>query len=198
MGKYIYKNTTRLTDKKDNLAFWEREGAFSRVPYSMERSFWALIEKGDVESISCLVEVGNIFNAGSLGNLSSNDLRQAQYTAVSFATIATRIAVGAGIPMVNAYSASDEIILKIDEMSDPDEIYKELTHAMLYVTERIAAYKKGQTHMVNTCIAYISGHLHEKLTLAHLAEYCGVSQGHLSRRFHEETGLTLKVYINVY
>lgn len=186
---------SRVTEEKSNLAFLEREGAFSRTPYQMERGFMALLEKGDTESISPLIDSGLLFANNAVGNLSANDVRQAQYTAVTFMTLATRVAIEAGMPELEAFSMSDEFILKIDVMSDADEIIFELSRMVLYLTKRIADCRKGKTRAVNRCISYISAHLHERLSLSELARYCGVSEGNLSRRFHSETGTTLKSYI---
>lgn len=185
----------RVTKEKSNLAFLEREGEFKRNPYEMERGFMSLLERGDVESVSCLIESGLFFEGGAVGNLSTNDVRQAQYTAVTFMTLATRVAIEAGLPEVEAYSMSDEFILKIDSLNDADEINYELSKMVLYLTKRISECKKGKTRAVNRCISYISGHLHESLGLHELAKFCGVSSGNLSRRFHSEMGITLSAYI---
>jgi signal transduction histidine kinase/DNA-binding LacI/PurR family transcriptional regulator/AraC-like DNA-binding protein len=56
---------------------------------------------------------------------------------------------------------------------------------------------EGQ-RVVRQVMAYIHEHYAEPLTRAKLARQVGLSERHLNRCFHEETGLPLKTYINRY
>lgn len=190
----MLRTLKRVTDAQENILFVQREEAVERAPYENELSFLSLIRKGDLEGISAFVR--RIYTEDVLvGNMSADDLRQMQYLAVALITLATRAAIEEGVAQAEAYSLSDEYILRVDRLNNAYAIAEALEGISLSFAKRISACKKKYSRMTNRCISYISSHLHSPLRLEELAGVCGVSPCYLSRRFHAETGQTLKAYI---
>lgn len=190
------KRICRVTDQERDLLFVQREEQFHRMPFSMEEEFFSLILRGDEAGVAAFSQT---FPGGAVpvGNLSCSDLRQAQYQAVAFATLMTRAAIHAGAFEADAYSMSDEFILRIDRMADAAEVEREIIRMggvfahMVAEADSYARYSR----VVRGCMEYVHAHLHERLTNAALAEECGVSAQYLARKFREERGCTVGEWI---
>lgn len=196
--KYVQNPAThRLTDSRDDVLFIQREEQLERTPYDAEKLFCSLLRSGDA---NILQDVGRFLKVGHgsgapVGNLSSDNTRQAQYLFVAFLTIATRVAIESGLPEAEAYAFSDGAIFEMDRLRDAESVYQALGAAIDQIVRRIAAMKTRYSRVVNSAVSYISAHLHEPLTLPEIARGCAVSPSYLSRRFHAETGTTLNAYV---
>lgn len=185
----------RVTDAERDILIAQREEAFERTPYALERAFLSVIRRGDLEELAGLANDLAANGMPPAGNLSRSDLRQAQYLGVSLITLATRASVEEGVPQPEAYSLSDECILRIDRLREADAVLREMLVIMERFTARVAAYKRRYSRLIKRAMDYISSHLHGDVSLAAVARHCGASPSYLSRQFHMETGTALHAYI---
>lgn len=186
----IVPKTTRGT------VFEQREGAVCHTPYQLESEFYSCIERGEVPLLEDKMQ--QYFQNGFvIGRLSDNDLRQMQYWAVSSITLAVRAAIRGGLDELYAYNFSDRCIQCVDAMQSTEQIVDLLAQKAVELTALVAKVhgRLQYSPHVRRCIAYIERHLHEKLTVAVLAENNGITADYLSAIFKRETGESLSTYI---
>lgn len=172
----------------------QRESGMFHTRYKAEIRLFSHIQYGSVEGLLREIqELGDVF----VGMMSTRELRQAQYAAVSAVTLATRYAIQGGLSEEKAYRFSDETIRAVDEAKAAEEILSVCGQKILLLTEMVAQEKQKlrQPPHIRACMRYIQEHLHEKITASDAAKACGLSADYLSRLFKEETGLTLAKYI---
>ncbi|MEZ3496752.1 MAG: AraC family transcriptional regulator [Lachnospiraceae bacterium] len=176
--------------------FEQREGAVCHTPYQLESEFYSCIERGEVTLLEDKMQ--QYFQDGFvIGRLSNNDLRQMQYWAVSSITLAVRAAIRGGLDELYAYNLSDYYIQYVDALQSTAQIVDLLTQKAVELTELVAKVhgRLQYSPHVRRCIGYIERHLHEKLTVAALAENGGITADYLSAIFKRETGEVLSTYI---
>lgn len=179
-----------------NRLFDEREEGKIHTPYEIENAFYSTIKRGNVKEMKAMLKTLMESNL-ILGKLSKNSFRQIQYWAVCCITIATRYAISGGLDETTAFNFSDDCIMKIDTLSNEDEIFnllirksEELT-LMVKDSKISLAYPKA----VRKCLSYINTNLHTDLTLHTLSAHCGVSKDYLSLIFKKSLGMTIPQYI---
>lgn len=178
------------------IGFAQREGELSHTPYQLEIEFYSCIERGEVALLEDKMQ--QYFQNGFvIGRLSDNDLRQMQYWAVSGITLAVRAAIRGGLDELYAYNLSDRYIQQMDVLQSAEQIVSLLTQKAVELTALVAKARGRLQYSphVRHCIAYIERHLHEKLTVAVLAERDGITADYLSAIFKKETGEPLGAYI---
>ena len=129
--------------------------------------------------------------------MSDDELKQQKYMAVSFITLATRYAIQGGMNENNAYSFSDNFILKIDKAKNKAAVNSLIVDAAIELTNKVNLCQKKFNYSphIRKCVAYINKNLNEKLTVNSVAKYCNLSSDYLSRIFKEEMGVNLSAYI---
>ena len=134
---------------------------------------------------------------GIYGNLSKKDtLRSHKNLVITAITLATRAAIEGGLYPEIAYNLSDAYIQQIEELNKINSVNGLLEDILVDFTERVA--KANRSHYTKTillCQEYIFNHLYEDLTLESLAEQFHISPSYLSNKFKDETGETLKYFI---
>ncbi len=176
--------------------FEQREGEVCHTPYQLETEFYSCVERGEVTLLEDKMQ--QYFQNGFvIGRLSDNDLRQMQYWAVSSITLAVRAAIRGGLDELYAYNLSDRYIQSVDTLQNTAQIAEFLTQKAVELTALVAKVhgRLRYSPHVRRCIAYIERHLHEKLTVAALAEVDGITADYLSAIFKRETGESLSGYI---
>ena len=86
---------------------------------------------------------------------------------------------------------------RILTIADPGDVRRLHTDMMTFFTWAMADMQKTETHSkaVNECLDYIHYHLHEKITVAILAQHVHLNPTYLSELFARETGTSLSQYI---
>lgn len=186
----------KTTEARDNLLFEERETLVRHTPYEIEKLGLACIRGGDTEQLEKLMERLSSQTVVA-GNMSPDPLRQAKYVACCTLCMSTRAAIDGGVSEPVALCFSDETILGIDEMTDPDEVYLAIAQAVYRLTGMVRdnSLSAGRSAPVRASINYIQEHLHGTITLDQLAQEAGISRSHLCRLFRAETGESTSEYV---
>ena len=176
--------------------FLQRESGRTHTPYETEQLFYSCIRAGDVERVGVLMQT-LLRQTVVAGKLSNDPLRQMQYWAVCCITLATRCAIQGGLDETTAFNRSDESILQIDKMRDPQEILRFLQSLCLQITTMVRDSRIGRDtpQAVRKCLHRIQTDLHGRLTAATLAETCALSPDYLCALFKKHVGVPLSVYI---
>ena len=194
--KGLFKHYNLVPGDGDDYLFEQRETLVTHSRFQDEIAWMSMILAGDAEGMK------NHLNSRSadeinIGKLSNDPLMQSKYCAVAFMSIGCRIAMMGGAIESDAYNYSDAFIRSVDNMKTDEEVYNSLIEATFTLVEMVKAAKARTEYplIVRECINYISDHLHYKLTLSELADFCKVSPSYLSAVFKKATGQNLSKYI---
>lgn len=128
--------------------------------------------------------------------LSPDALRSVQYQFVISIAEVVRCCIAEGMEEETAYSLRSIYIRSADACVTAEAVHTLHHAALLDFAARMQQYSERNLYsqLVSQCMDYIYHNLHSKLTLAVLSAELGVSESHLSRTFHKETGVTLSAY----
>ena len=179
----------------DQSLFEHREEAEFHVPTDFESAICSAIEAGDRSQLE-----RSLFTPvqGRVGRMSANELRQQKYSFICMATLASRSAIRGGLPAETAFSLSDLYCQRADLLTEISLI-QNLTFTMLMdFCGKVRELRKRRdvTPVIESCLNYISVHLHEPLGLEQLSRHCGLCTRSLSLRFRAELGMGLPEYIH--
>ena len=116
---------------------------------------------------------------------------------MDYAAMLTRYCIDGGLEPEQAYRLSDFYILKMDTCTTVRQI-ADLHHEMAKdFTGKMVLQKKSSilSKPVVQCVDYIYSHIKERITVAVLAEYTGLSESYLSRIFKQNLGISISDYI---
>lgn len=176
--------------------FLNRENIFLRAAFVPEQEFYSAIKSGNVRRVKKLCEEP-LYKKTGLGLLSKNPVRNMKYHFVITAAMVARSCIEGGMEYSHAYTISDMYILRVDTISDVEEI--SMLHKKMcleYAAQMKDILKKTPcSKYVSSCLNYIYENLHEKIRVADLAKISGLSESYISRLFHKETGFKIQEYI---
>ena len=139
------------------------------------------------------------FSAGHAGKLASTYIRQTKNIFITTATLASRAAIAGGMPQEDALTLSDHYIQHAESHNDPERILNLQYNMILDYASSVNAITKGKSfnRLIRKTIDYVHAHLtDDDITVASIARELQISRSHLSSKFNEDTGVSLKDYIN--
>lgn len=161
--------------------------------YREERYVMDCVREGNtkhvLERMDALVE--------SAGMLSAKRLNHQRNLAIVSVTVVTREAIAGGVSPAEAYRLSDVYLNRIDRCSGMDQMVEYMRRSALDFTKLVAETKerRASSNYTEQCRDYIHQNYHHKIYLEDAARVIGISQGHLSRVFHHDTGMSVQEYI---
>ena len=180
-----------------NTEFEENETESKHRPPSVEYSFYTAVKTGDMETVVANCKEDAFIHLEGTGVLSRNALTNIKYHFVVTAAMLTRYCIDGGLEPEQAYRLSDFYILKMDTCTTVRQI-ADLHHEMAKdFTGKMVLQKKSSilSKPVVQCVDYIYSHIKERITVAVLAEYTGLSESYLSRVFKQNLGISISDYI---
>ena len=160
-----------------------------------ERALLNMIREGDLNYKSALNHANAISSGIRAG--SKNPLLNAIVSCTGFTTLCAREAIHAGISPEIAYSVGDSYIQSMLDAKNISELTS-INHAMYedYIM-RVHRHRTNPkvSHQIQACRDYIELHADQDITLASLAQRVGYSEYHLSRKFKQEMGISIRTYI---
>lgn len=179
----------------DQSLFQQREELEFHVPMDIETAICSAVESGDRAMLE-----RSLFatHRGRVGRMSMNELRQAKYSFVCMAVLASRAAIRGGLDAETAFNLSDLYCQRADLLGEDAQI-QTLTFTMLMdYCGRVREVRKqpSASPLIQNCLHYISVHLHEPISLEQLSAHCGLCTRSLSLRFREEVGMGIPEYVH--
>lgn len=164
--------------------FTNREYNISHPTYDTELDFYNMICDGDIDRLKKM-NLNNIFFENERGILSKNPVRNARYHLLVTVTMVTRFCIEKGMHEQRAYGKSDVYIRKADEVGTIEELNKLYYKLVFDFAEEMAEIKKSEaiSKPLRLAMDYIYDHLNERLGVAEIAEYAGISESQLRREF---------------
>ena len=176
--------TGKKAPEKDRTKTWMHEKALMRM-----------ITEGDLNYKEILSDSAKA--SGGVRLLNRNSLEQVKVTQIVFITISVRAAIEGGLAPETAYSRGDAYIQDVLECRTISEaafightMYEDFIK-LVHNTQR----NPGYSRQIQSCCDYITLHIEEKLTLSDIASRIGYSDYYLSRKFKQETGVSINDYI---
>lgn len=114
-----------------------------------------------------------------------------------FCGMVCRISLSKGMDRELALSMEKHYLNTMEKASDFDSALDIFSAMILDYAEKIneMSHLQYRSKAVLKSISYITSHLYEPLTLNSVAEAVGISPSYLSRRFTQETGMSIIDYI---
>ncbi|PKG21588.1 helix-turn-helix domain-containing protein [Niallia nealsonii] len=173
----------------------QRENSSYHSSFLAEKKIFQSIQLGNPEKMLYYFKLHS--QEGIYGTLSKKDLlRNKKNFLITGITLATRASIEGGLYPEIAYNLSDSYIQHIEEINSIQTLDKLLEEILIDFTERVR--KANRSHYTKTillCQEYIFNHLYEELKLEVIAKQLNISPSYLSNKFKEETGETLKAFI---
>ncbi|MDD6682990.1 MAG: helix-turn-helix domain-containing protein [Clostridiales bacterium] len=166
----------------------------SHTTLAIEQTLMNMIRKGDTDALKAWIASAPAVHAGPMAQ---EHLRQYKNTFIVTTTLAARSAIRGGMNVEEALSTSDLLIRNCEALQDVQSILRLQINMLLTYTEQVARLREGiqPTPLAIAVAAWTQQHLSEPINTEKLAEELHYSRPHLSRKFREETGMTLTDYI---
>ena len=162
--------------------------------YTAEKKLLDMVREGNIHYKE---QLNQLAFTGKVGKMSNGDLmRQAKNTIVSFTTLCSRAAIEGGLSPQTAFLLSDRYIQQAEEATRLSQL-TEISHSMLetyiYQVHRI---KSSQiSPQIQQVCSQLHLHPEEKLDIHALADSFGYSDYYFTRKFKQETGVSIKEYL---
>lgn len=191
----VYTSMVRDPSCLEERLFEQRESAEPHLSMDFEMSLCEAVEHGNRAQLEQRL---NTPVSGRVGRMSSDALRQEKYIFIALATVTARAAIRGGLSEETVLNLSDLYCQRMDSLSEP-ALIKDLSIRMLLdYCDRVGElrHKPAASGLIRQCLAYISVHLHEDITLEQLSGVCGLCTRSLSLRFRDEMGISIRDYLN--
>jgi len=161
---------------------------------AIEQTLMNMIRRGDTDALKAWIASAPAVHAGTMAQ---EHLRQYKNTFIVTTTLAARSAIRGGMDAEEALSTSDLLIRNCEALRDVQSIRQLQIHMLLSYAEQVARLREGirPTPLAIAVAAWTRQHLSEPVDTEKLARALHYSRPHLSRKFKEETGMTLTDFI---
>lgn len=165
-------------------------------PREWDRVLESCIEFGKLEELEDLM--GRIRSEGRMGMTANDSIRSFKNVAIASVALVSRAAARGGMEYESALTLSDEYIRRIERCRSFEEVGQVLGQSFFEYTSHVAKIRslKSESKLVYTVVSYVKKHLPEPIQVSDLADEIGNNVSYLCRTFKQETGKTLKEYIN--
>lgn len=168
----------------------------SHNPREWDQMLEACIEYGKMEELETFM--ASIRSHGKMGITANDSIRSFKNVSIASIALISRAAARGGMDYEAALSLSDEYIRKIETLRSFEELNQLLGQAFFEYTGIVARIRrlKSQSKLVYSVVNYVQKHIFEPIQVTEIAEEMGNNVSYLCRNFKQETGKTLKEYIN--
>ena len=166
----------------------------SHTTLAIEQTLMNMIRKGDTDALKTWIAGAPAVHAGPMAQ---EHLRQYKNIFIVTTTLAARSAIRGGMNVEEALSTSDLLIRNCEALQDVQSILRLQINMLLTYTEQVERLREGiqPTPLAIDVSAWVQRHLSEPINTENLAQELHYSRPHLSRKFKEETGMTLTDFI---
>ena len=185
----------RSTSERDPKETLDRITSEHRGIYEGEQSFLKLIKEGNPDYAKGLQKMLRLSSGMRVEK--GNTVRNAKNNLLVLLTLVSRASIEGGLDPAISYNLNDYYANRLEKCQSVAEAAR-LSQEMLedYTQRnRIQRKKDGISRPIKAACDYISIHIDEPITISDLARNAGYTDYYFSRRFKEETGLSVSEYI---
>ena len=165
--------------------------------FENEQRLYYRIKEGDSEALSSF---RCMWKKKKLAPQRDGSLLGEQFGAISVITMVSRSVMTGGLDEGIGYDIDAFYTEKIKQTRSPEEVEEILAELVSYCVTLMQENKEKINEVYSArivkCINYVHYHLHDKISLAVLAEKFEVSPSYLATQFKKETGMTLMDYVS--
>lgn len=185
-----------LEEERLKRKFENGEEKAVRYNYQLEREYIEYLEEGRYDEF---FQKGfwSEFDIEGIGRNAKTVSKQNEYLIVTSIGLAVRAAIRAGVDDIKAYDIGDIALCKLSVAKNPLEMNQigiEGTAALNREVQKVKERRKYKGY-AEQCRYYIEQHIFEKIRMRDMAEEIGVTSNYLSKRFSEETNMTISEYV---
>lgn len=165
--------------------------------YRAERAMLRMVREGDHQYEDALGAVAMVSTGAHV--MEGSALSKAKVSQIIFITLCSRAAIEGGLSPEVAYSRGDTYIqdvLDCKTVSEAASIGHTMYQDFIQLVHKCRTNPK-LSKPIQSCCDYIENHLSEKITLSFLAKRVSYADYYLSRRFKDETGVSINTYIKI-
>lgn len=181
-------DTVRFTHIKKRTYLKDRQQI-----YRVERALLNTVREGDTAALKEGNRVGNVAHVRPYVD---DPLQSARIACTIFTSLCVRAAIEGGLSPTLGYALGDAYIKSYYLAKSISEVGKIKNQMYGDFVNRVRQCRTNPKYSkaIQSCCEYIEMHLGEELTLQEMAERLGYTKYYLSRRFKEETGVTIHNY----
>lgn len=163
----------------------------------VEQGLMRMVEEGDLNYRFAMDS--SLTVSSGVPVQSADPLRQAKTSTIVFASLCARAAIKGGLSPDQAYGLGDSYIQAVESSKTVTEVAS--LSSALYEDFILRVHRcrtnPALSKQIQACCDYIELNVEEKFTISDLAARVGYAEYYLSRKFKEETGISLNNYINI-
>jgi len=162
--------------------------------FKTESTLLDIIAKGD---LSAMEEWLNSPTTVQSGIVASTPIRQLKNTIISTVTLASSSAISGGMDAGDAIKLANDYIYRAEMLDNTENILNLQYHAVKTFTQRVNALKFGQNQskLISDVANYIQHNLSKAITAQDIADALFISRPYLSKKFKEESGISITDFI---
>lgn len=127
----------------------------------------------------------------------ADPLRTRQNILTSINALCRAASIDGGVDCILVHNTHDAISMQIEKVSNSQDIERLANHILeIYCKLVEDTRSNGYSPIIKKAVSYLHTHYEHPLTLHSVAKMIPCSDGHLSKRFHAETGKTFHIYLN--
>ena len=176
------KNTAKING--DHRGIWITEQQFMKMIRDGNPDYKKVLEKAMSLSTGIQMEL-------------KDSLRQCKSNALVLLTLCSRASIEGGVNPSIAYNMNDDYANSIEQCKNVSELTL-LNRTMLEdFVQRVREAKAGTqiSSQMQSILSYIDMHIKEHLSISSLAEQLGYTEYYFSHKFKQETGKSVKQYL---
>lgn len=163
--------------------------------YRAEQALLTFVRQGDLQYKEALSGIASVFNGKQ--KLSQSSLQHSKLSQVIIIALASRAAIEGGVSPEIIYPRMDAYIQDVDNAKAAPAI-TEIGMTMLDDFIHLVHARQMQDNYskpIRSCCDYIEANLEARLSIQDLASRIGYTDYYLSRKFKNETGMSINDYI---
>lgn len=167
--------------------------------YEIEEKLMLAVQLGDVNKAkSALSDLAMSRSAELIFKRFADPLRSYKNVMIILNTLLRTAAKKGGLPIIYLHSISEKYALIIENTHNIDFLRSMLSREMILdYTNAVAMFSTSQySEIIKRVIEYISFHITTDINLKTISKYFNMNASYLSRKFKEETKMTISKYIN--
>lgn len=163
--------------------------------YLATKNLLDMVESGNLEYQNSMNRLASL---GYLSNNSEDFLRQAKTAVITFTALCCHAAIRGGLPSATAYLLSDRYLECVEDcktVSGISEINKAMLQDYIQRVHRIKSLDSTVSPGIQSVCDRFAMSPEITPDIPALAAELGYSESYFSRKFHQETGFTVKEYL---
>lgn len=200
-SKYIYKFINHSENSTYEEMYYEKFEDYELVMkiYYYENAFLDLIKLGKVEEVlNAKKKLNEVYKNSNkeFFNKYNYSLDAARTGLQSSRSLIRKAAEGGGLNPAIINSITQKYAQKINASNSISQMIEFENELILELTKKVhRKNREAYSNSINNTIDYIDIHFSKQLTINIIAENTQLSEGHLSRLFKKEVGVTIFDYI---